>query len=245
MYNLTITYHGVGTAFFAWPDIQAHTTAGNASYNIFALPTTKLLGDGSMVYLNNSQSISGQVAYCFNDTTSVTSISVTSGVILDNVADPSRYSTSLYDKTENIPDVSSSLSILSQYSGLMDYYPNVTLDEHQIDCEIKGWTSASGVSASPISINDPFVNEDRAASPAFIYTNQVISEKLKISDGSASYYFTLDRVTGNNILVNANDLPLSTEQNGYFYVTVYITGPAKPTIGPLVIELTGTMTELS
>ena len=197
-----------------------------------------------MIYLNNSQSISGQVAYCFNDSTSVTSISVTSGVILQNVDNPSRYSTSLYDKTENIPSVSSSLSILSQYSGLMDYYPNVTLDGHQIDTEISGWTSASGVSASPESINDPFINEDRDASPLFIYTNQVISENLNISNSSASYYFTLDSVTG-NIVVNANKLPLSTEQNGYFYLTVYITGPAKPTIGPLVIELTGTMTELS
>ncbi len=244
LYNLTITYKGVGTAFFAWPDIQVHTTEGNASYNILNLPTTKIFGDGNYVYLNNSQSMSGQVAACYNDSAEVTSISVTAGVLLNNLADASRYSASLYDKTDNIPGVSSSLSVISQYSGVAYYYPNVTLDWHQIDCEITGWTPAySSVAAEPESINDSYRDGNATA---FIYTNQVISETLKIKDTSSDHYFTLSSVTG-NIVVNAYDLPLTTNNNnnGYFYLTVYITGPKQPFVGPVVIALTGSTGTIS
>lgn len=251
LYNLTITYHGVGTTFFVFGDIRIHTNEGNATENIgYETPTTLLFGEkhlfGSPGYveLANGQSMSGQIAGYFNTTASVTSISVESGVILTNVPNEYEYNPDISASTSKIPAVSSYLSVLSQYTGVETEYPNVTLDDHQIDTEISGWTSASGVYVDPINISDPFSQHN--GSVLLIYTGQTITEHLKVGDSNSSYYFVLNSVSGSgNIALSVNDLPLSTQANGYFYINVTVEGPKYAFTGPLVINFAGNMEPLS
>lgn len=245
LYNLTITYHGIGTTYFAWPDIQIHTTEGNATEGILDEdPATLLFGANvGYVELSNNQSMSGQIAGYFNTTASVTSISVESAVILTGVSNGYEYNPDISASTSKIPGVSSYLSVLSQHTGAETEYPNVTLDGHQIDTEISGWTPASGVAVTPLNISDPFSHHN--GSVLLIYTGQTITEDLKVTDGNSSYYFVLNSVSGNTGVSSVNNLPLSTETSGYFDITVTVVGPNSSFTGPLVINFNGKMVSIS
>jgi hypothetical protein len=240
LYNLTITYHGVGTTYFAFANIQIHTTEGNATeWNFDEAPVTSLFGSNvGYVELSNGQSMSGQIAGYFNTTASVTSISVQSAVQLQNVSNGYKYNPVVIASTSNIPGVSSYLSVLSQYTGVETEYPNVTLDGNQIDCKISGWTSASGVAVTPLNISDPFSHHN--GSVLLIYTGQTITEDLNVTDSNVSNYFVLDTVSG-NIEVSVNNLPLSTQANGYLNIIVTVIGPRDSFTGPLVINFAGNM----
>ena len=244
LYNLTITYHGVGTTYFGFADIQIHTNEGNATESVFEdTPTTSLFGANvGYVKLSNGQSMSGQIAGYFNTTASVTSISVESAVILTGVPNGYEYNPDISASTSKIPGVSSSLSVLSQHIGVETEYPNVTLDGHQIDCEISGWTSARGVVVEPLNVSDPF--SDHNGSVLLIYTGQKITEDLNVTDSNSTDYFVLDTVSG-NIGVSVDDLPLSTETYGYINIIVTVVGPRNSFTGPLVIEFSGSMDQFS
>ncbi len=241
LYNLTISYSGVGTAFFSIASIEVHTTQGIAnSTSIIFYGATGLINKGAFIYLNNSQNISGQIGACYNSTATATSITVQSGVSFNNLADGDMYHSQICAQTTTIPSVSSYLSVLNNPFNSGFYYPEVMLDGNQTDCKITGFSPANGVSAIPENFSDPFSSEN--GSVLYIYTGQVISETLKIEDSSATTYFKLTGVSG-NITVNAGNLPQSTENNGYFYITVYITGPDSAFSGPLVINLTGSFVQ--
>ncbi len=236
LYNITVSYSGVGTAFFSWASIQVHTTQGIANSSLIVFNgITKFFNDGAFVYLNNSQSASGQIGACLNSSATATSITVQSAVLFNNLADASVYHQTIYAQTTTIPPVTSYLSVLSNPENSF-YYPEIMLDGNQTDTAIQGWSPAKGVYADPENISDPFA--PRNSSIAYIYTNEVISETFKIGDSSSTTYFQLTGVSG-NVQVSVENLPQNTEAKGYFYLTVYITGPDSAFSGPLVINLTG------